>query len=86
MPDGNIQFRGRNDSQVKIRGSRIEPGEVESRLIQHPAISKAVVIAREDTPGDERLVAYVVRNPRDPKELLATALRNYLSARTCGPH
>lgn len=80
LPDGNIQFIGRNDSQLKIRGFRIEPGEVESRLTQHPAISKAVVIAREDTLGDKRLVAYLVTDSSDPKELLATALRNYLSA------
>jgi amino acid adenylation domain-containing protein len=80
LPDGNIQFIGRNDSQVKIRGFRIEPEEIESRLIQHPAISKAVIIAREDKLGDKRLVAYVVTNSRDSKELLARTLRNYLSA------
>ncbi|QJI28340.1 amino acid adenylation domain-containing protein [Pseudomonas sp. ADAK18] len=70
LPDGNLEYLGRNDDQVKIRGVRIELGEIETRLSQFPGIQEAVVLAREDLPGQIRLVAYFTeRQQIDPLEV-----------------
>jgi amino acid adenylation domain-containing protein len=77
LPDGNIEYIGRNDFQVKIRGFRVELGEIEARLLACEGVREAVVIAREDVPGDKRLVAYLVSE--DGSELDAASLRAQLS-------
>ena len=76
LPDGNIEFLGRLDHQVKIRGYRIELEEIETVLRQHQDVQDAAVVAREDTPGNKRLVAYTVNSPTEAAA--PDALRNYL--------
>ncbi|BDA68804.1 hypothetical protein CAL7716_029700 [Calothrix sp. PCC 7716] len=76
LPDGNIEFIGRIDNQVKIRGFRIELEEIETLLNQHPVIREAVVIAKEDIPGDKYLVAYIVPQPQ--QQVTTNNLRAFL--------
>ncbi|MDD5275160.1 MAG: amino acid adenylation domain-containing protein [Methylovulum sp.] len=59
-PNGELEYAGRIDHQVKIRGFRIELGEIENRLLQHPEVKECVLLVREDSPGDQRLTAYIV--------------------------
>ncbi|NEP33690.1 amino acid adenylation domain-containing protein [Moorena sp. SIO3B2] len=83
LPDGNIEFIGRIDHQVKIRGYRIETGEIEATLNQHPTVKETVVLAREDNPGEKRLVAYIVSEDNslstsDFREFLQQKLPDYM--------
>lgn len=84
LPTGQIEFLGRIDQQVKIRGFRIELGEIETALLQHPAVREVVLLAREDQPGNKRLVAYVVPQPekritfQDARDFLKQSLPEYM--------
>jgi len=90
LTDGRLDFLGRRDFQVKLRGFRIETGDIEARLRQYPSIQEAVVVVREDVPGDRRLVAYLVPartapgnapaaiEPRELRRFLARALPHYM--------
>lgn len=75
MPNGNLEYLGRVDDQVKIRGFRIEPGEIETVLRQHPQVQETAVLAREDPPGRQRVVAYIVPVEASPT---ITDLRQFL--------
>ncbi|MGK4582318.1 amino acid adenylation domain-containing protein [Kitasatospora sp. HPMI-4] len=83
-PDGTLEFLGRIDHQVKIRGYRIELGEITQALLTHPGIRQAVVVVREDTPGDKRLVGYLVPSgeevpqTRELRALLGQSLPDYM--------
>ncbi|MEH1869669.1 MAG: amino acid adenylation domain-containing protein [Nostoc sp.] len=76
LADGNLEFGGRIDDQVKINGFRIELGEIESVINKHPQVSQSIVIVREDTPGNKRLVTYVV--PYQKAEINCTSLQSFL--------
>jgi amino acid adenylation domain-containing protein len=76
LPSGDIEFLGRRDDQIKIRGFRIELGEIEAALAKHPSVREVAVIAREDVPGDKRLVAYLV--PTSGARPTNADLRDYL--------
>jgi amino acid adenylation domain-containing protein/non-ribosomal peptide synthase protein (TIGR01720 family) len=77
LPDGQLQCFGRNDDQIKIRGYRVEMGEVESVLAEHPAISDAIVMFRGDKRGNKRLVAYLIAN----RQCDAKAVRQHAASK-----
>ncbi|MFG2632159.1 amino acid adenylation domain-containing protein [Streptomyces sp. NPDC048473] len=78
-PDGQLQFIGRTDDQVRVNGFRVELGEIETTLLAHPSIAQAAAIVREDKPGIRRLVAYVI--PDGDADLDPVVLREWLSDR-----
>ncbi|HSF41084.1 MAG TPA: amino acid adenylation domain-containing protein, partial [Thermoanaerobaculia bacterium] len=80
FPSGEIEYLGRADHQIKIRGFRVEPGEIEAALAEDPAVRQAVVVLREDAPGDQRLVAYVVWEAAGDVARLREILKSRLPA------
>ncbi|MEO7768714.1 MAG: amino acid adenylation domain-containing protein, partial [Ferruginibacter sp.] len=78
LPDGNIEYLGRKDDQVKIRGYRVEPGEIEAVLQQCELVKQAVVLAREDNEGNNRLIAYVITEDDFDKEAIIAYLHEKL--------
>ncbi|KAK9763050.1 hypothetical protein K7432_010635 [Basidiobolus ranarum] len=80
LPDGNIEFLGRNDFQIKIRGFRIEPGEIETLLMKHPQVRESIVLAL-DKDGDKRLIAYITA---EFDEQLSSKLRVHLESKLPG--
>ncbi|AZS73315.1 non-ribosomal peptide synthetase [Streptomyces lydicus] len=84
-PDGQLEFLGRTDHQVKVRGHRVELGEIEAALMRHPLVSRTVVLVREDREGDQRIVAYVTGvgdaeapDPAVLRELVGESLPEYM--------
>ena len=78
LPDGNIEYTGRADDQIKIRGYRVELGEIESILQQHNKVNKAVVLAKEDNAGNKRLAAYIVPEDNFDKDEIVTYAKSRL--------
>ncbi|MBK8549761.1 MAG: amino acid adenylation domain-containing protein [Ignavibacteria bacterium] len=78
MSDGNIEYMGRTDDQIKIRGYRVELGEIESVLQQNETVKQAVVLAREDKAGNKRLTGYIVTGEQFVKDDLISYMRNRL--------
>ena len=78
LPDGNMEYLGRMDDQLKIRGYRVELGEIETVLQQHEQVRQAVVLAKADTNGNKRLVGYIVADEAFDREAVTIWLKNRL--------